>query len=156
MASIAEQAVGGDVSAPADRKRWRSRLPEALPPLRGRWLGAFRVIWFAALAAALLATIAGLHYHNVMDDEWGAPYSELGLRAASASGTDLGLPIGEETRRAGVAPRSKLVAIEGVKLPAATTQAEVAARLRAVPGDHVRIRTRLADGSEREHRLRRS
>jgi hypothetical protein len=156
MASIAEQGIGAEDCAPEDRKRWRPRLPEALPPLRGRWLGAFRVIWFAALAAALLATIAGLHYHNVMDDEWGAPYSELGLRAASLTGTDLGLPIGEETRRAGVAPRSKLIAIEGVKLPAATTQAEVAARLRAVPGDHVRIRTRLADGSEREHRLRRS
>lgn len=156
MASIAQQAIRADGTAPAASIGRRLRLPEALPPLRGRYLAAFRTIWFAALAAALLATIAGLHYHNRMDEEWGAPYSELGLRAASATGTDLGLPIGDETRRAGVAPRSKLIAIEGVKLPPTTTQAEVAARLRAVPGDHVRIRTRLPDGTEREHRLRRS
>jgi hypothetical protein len=156
MASIAEQAIRAEDSAPAGRKRWRLSLPEALPRLRGRWLAAFRILWFAMLAAALLATVAGLHYHNIIDEEWGEPYSELGLRAASLTGTDLGLPIGEETKRAGIVPRSKLVAIEDVKLPAVTTQAEIAARLRAVPGDHVRIRTRLADGSEREHRLRRS
>jgi hypothetical protein len=156
MASIAEEASDAGDPAPARAKRWRFALPEALPPLRGPWLSAFRILWFAALAAALLATVGGLHYHNVIDEEWGEPYSELGLRAVSPTGTDLGLPIGEETRRAGVAPRSKLVAIDGVKLPAKTTLPEVAARLRSVPGDHVRIRTRLADGSEREHRLRRA
>lgn len=134
----------------------RLSLPEALPRLRGRWLAAFRIAWFAMLAAALLATVAGLHYHNVLHEEWGDPYAELGLRPVSMTGTDLGLPMGEETRRAGIAPRSKLVAIEGVRLPSSTTQAEVAARLRAVPGDHVRIRTRLPDGGEREHRLRRT
>jgi hypothetical protein len=156
MASMAEQAIAADDSAPAVPMARRLRLPEALPRLRGRYLAAFRILWFAMLAAALLATVAGLHYHNIIDEEWGEPYSELGLRAVSASGTDLGLPIGEETRRAGIAPRSKLIAIEGVKLPAATTHAQVAARLRAVPGDHVRIRTRLPDGTEREHRLRRT
>jgi hypothetical protein len=156
MASIAEEAIRSEDLAPAGPRRWRLRLPEALPALRGRYLRGFRIFWFAALAAALLATIAGLHYHNVIDEEWGAPYSELGLRTVSLSGTDLGLPIGEETRRAGVAPRSKLIAIEGVKLPAVTTQAEVAKRLRAATGDHVLIRTRLPDGSERDHRLRRT
>jgi hypothetical protein len=156
MASMAEQAIPAEEPAPAAPHRRRLRLPEALPRLRGRYLAAFRILWFAVLATALLATVAGLHYHNIIDEEWGEPYSELGLRTVSLTGTDLGLPIGEETRRAGLAPRSKLVAIEGVKLPAATTLAQVAARLRAVPGDHVRIRTRLPDGTEREHRLRRT
>lgn len=155
MASIADEPMRAEDSAPAGRRRWRLRLPEALPPLRGRWLGAFRMIWFAMLAATLLATVAGLHYHDRLH-EWGEPYAELGLRTVTLTGTDLGLPMGEETRRAGVAPRSKLIAIEGVKLPAVTTQAQVADLLRAVPGTHVRIRTRLADGTEREHRLRRT
>lgn len=155
MASRAEEPVRAENPAPAGRRRRKLALPDALPPLRGRYLAVFRIIWFAMFAAALLATVAGLHYHNRIH-EWGEPYNELGLRAATLTGTDLGLPMGEETRRAGVAPRSKLIAIEGVKLPAVTTQAQVADQLRAVPGTHVRIRTRLPDGTERDHRLRRS
>jgi|GEM_PF-855748 len=152
MATLVEHAAS--VAAPARRRRLS--LPEKLPTLRGKWLGAFRALWFASLALALVTTAAGLHYHMIMDDEWGAPYSDLGLRAASPDGLTLGVPIGEETRRAGIVPKSKLVAIEGIALPAATTRAEVAGRLKAVPGDYVRIRTRLPDGSAREHRLRRS
>lgn len=155
MASIADETIRAEDSAPAGGRRWKLALPEALPQLRRRWLSAFRIIWFATLAAALLATVAGLHYHDRIH-EWGEPYAELGLRTVTLTGTDLGLPMGEETRRAGVAPRSKLIAIEGVKLPAVTTQAQVADLLRAVPGTHVRIRTRLPDGAEREHRLRRT
>jgi hypothetical protein len=113
-------------------------------------------LWFGLLALAIAGTAAGMHYHSIMDEQWGTPYSELGLRASNVDGNILGLPIGEETRRADVMPKSRLIAIEGRPVPEVTTRGQVAAMLRAVPGDYVRISTRRTDGSVREHRLRRS
>ena len=126
----------------------------ALPPLRGRALSVFRVLWLALAAVAIVATIVGAWQSEAYFERLGKPFTDLGLR--TANGVTLGLPMGSAARASGIATGSVVLAIDGKPLPADAGVRDMLDRLSAVPGPTVSLRTRAPDGTVREHLLTRS
>jgi hypothetical protein len=132
-------------------------LPDTLPPLSGRWLGAFRILWFLALAAAVIASVGSIFTREADYQRDVRPFERIGLRAETQNGTILLTPFGAEARASGIARGDRLVAIEDIAVgsePGALGR--TAARLRGPDGTMVRIRTRKEAGSFEDHLLSRS
>jgi hypothetical protein len=126
----------------------------ALPQLRGRALAAFRLVWLALAALAIVATLVGAWQSDAYYERLSKPFIDLGLR--TGAGVTLGVPLGSAARTSGIARGSVVLAIDGKPLPADAGVREMRERLRAVPGPTVSLRTRAPDGTLREHLLTRS
>lgn len=148
-------ATIGEVAADDGAKPGQAIGAFALPLLTGWKFASFRILWFAALALAAGATIAGLHYQKVWYDKVILPSTDLGLRLISPPDI-LGQPIGSQARTAGITAGLRLIAIDGRPLRPGATQVEIAAALDRPDGAQVRILTRSPEGQVREHMLTRS
>ena len=149
-----DSAVGGGPEA-APRRR-RLRLPEGLPSLAGgRRRRAFRLLWFAALAATVLGLFGSVYdeYRTMVKPR--AAFAEFGLRYTIPSPLRLHVEPGGPAYRAGIAAGDAIVAIDGTPVAEEARPGEVAGLLEAA-GDSVLLRVRSFDDSVSEHRLTRS
>ncbi|HEY6816409.1 MAG TPA: PDZ domain-containing protein, partial [Croceibacterium sp.] len=134
------------------------RLPRGLPELKGRWLTAYKVLWWAMLAITVLAVTAG-QWRSVQNTEtldmqvFGA-----GLRP-DADGEMLTFsPISDEAEAAGVVPGSVLLAIDGRAVAAdlsPTNFEHIARALDGPVGGSVSLRLRRPDRTVGEARIER-
>ena len=129
------------------------KLPSALPRLTGRWLAAYRVLWVLLFASGLFAATWGEWKDQERRDRAHNAMATVGL-AIAVDGLE---PMGAAAVSAGVTPKSRLVAIDGV--PATwngSGQAEAAGRLEGPAGTTVNVTLRSADGTVRDFVLTRS
>lgn len=129
------------------------KLPSALPRLTGRWLAAYRVLWVLLFASGLFALTWGGWMDKAQDDRATAAMNRVGLDSGAGG---LG-PLGAAAANAGVTPKSRLVAIDGV--PAnwnSGGRADSIGRLGGPTGSAVKVTLRSADGAVRDFVLTRS
>ena len=93
------------------------RLPDGLPELRGRWLAAYKLLWWAMLAVVLVALTAG-QWRNLEETS----RIERKLFGAGLLPDDAGeeltfSPLSPAAREAGIVPNSVLLAIDGRPVP---------------------------------------
>ncbi len=95
---------------------FRLKLPERLPDLGRPALIAFRILWFVALALAVVGPVAGTWY-RLSDASRNSPLV-LGSRAGLALEPDnltlIRFPVGPKATAAGIKPGDRIVAIDGV------------------------------------------
>src|SRR3954471_19763973 len=91
---------------------------ERVPVLRRPWLQIFELLWFIALALALVGPIVGIWYrfHTPAENSALMLGSRSGLVLAQDDLTRVRFPVGEAAEAAGVQPGDKIVAIEGLPL----------------------------------------
>lgn len=94
------------------------RLPERLPDLRNPWLTIFTIVWFAALALAVVGPVGGLYYRFTSSDENSALMlgSRSGLVLAENDLTHARFAVGSAAKAAGIEPGDEIVAIDGIPL----------------------------------------
>jgi len=131
--------------------------PDAIPPLAGRWLGVFRILWFLALAGVVIASLGSIVTREADYQSEVRPFERLGLRADANDGTIRLTPFGSEARASGIGRGDRLVAVDGIAVGAEPgALARAAARLRGPDGTIVRIRALNETGSPEDHLLSRS
>lgn len=132
------------------------RLPERLPELRGRWLTAYKALWFAMLALSLTALTAGQWREVSSSTDANRQVYAAGLRA---NPTDSGLtfgPISPAARAAGVEPGSVLLAVDGRTVPGPPTFTNfnrIARMLDGPNGQEIRLLLRAPDETVSEVRV---
>lgn len=129
------------------------KLPNALPRLTGRWLAAYRVLWIPLFVSGLFAVTWGGWADKTQGDRAAAAMNGVGL----AVGDDGLEPLGAAATAAGVAPKSRLIAIDGVAANWDTVGlVDAIGRLRGADGSTVKVTLRSADGGVRDFVLTRS
>ncbi|MDB5697211.1 MAG: hypothetical protein JWN69_15 [Alphaproteobacteria bacterium] len=100
--------------------RRRLRLPDVVPPFSDRVYYVYRIIWFAALALALIGPIAGIYARLAApsNDSGLMLGSRVGIAVAEEDATRIRFPIGAETPALGIRPGDDIVAVDGLELPA--------------------------------------
>lgn len=136
----------------------RARAAPLPPRLRAAGFVSLKALWFALLALAVVAPIAGAWQREAYRERVFRPFERVGLPFGTAEGmVRLARPYTEEGVRSGIVPGDRILAIEGRAVsddPASVPT--IAALLHGPEGSRVRIRTRSADGAERDHILTRS
>ena len=148
-------------------RRSRLRLPDRIPDFSPRAFFLFRILWFAALALAVLGPLAGT-WHRLVE---AGPNSALvaGSRAGIALAEDdltrIRFPVGAEARAAGIGAGDDIVAIDTlpvsatVRLPSPSDPAGAGTEAdRLLFGDlvggaeerDILLRRRSPDGRERD------
>jgi hypothetical protein len=120
---------------------------------------AFRLVWCAALAAALLSIAGGVYDGLRAYREVTGPFAEFGLRLTTggAEGAKLGPPYARGGGLADIRQGDRIVAVDGQPSPEGwRAERTVARQLRAADGPSVRITARSTDGALRDHVLTRS
>src|SRR5690349_10603381 len=99
------------------RRRWG--LPDHLPDLRGRWLTLYTIAWVILLALAIVGPIWGQYQLSgyYQKPAW-LPY---GFAVSSSSGIQIVAVSSGEAQQAGVRAGDRIIAIDGWKLPLATS-----------------------------------
>jgi len=89
-------------------------LPRALPQIAGRWATAVATLWLALLAFALIGTSFGTWAMGASMRQSDLAWAELGLRSSPGEGQQvMVLPRAGAARRAGIAPFSLLLSVNG-------------------------------------------
>jgi len=96
------------------------RLPESVPPFGNRLYNLYRLIWFAAFALALLGPVMGIYIRMTEpgDNSQLIPGSRLGVAFSVDDATYVRFPVGPEAIKLGIKSGDRLVALEGLPLPA--------------------------------------
>ncbi len=137
---------------PAPR-RWRLRLPERLPNLKGKWLTAYSILWAILLPIAIAGAVRGTYIFLTVVPMW-SPYG------IATTDTPRGLSVDSvmnaEARAQGIRAGDYVVAVDGWVLP--STGARAAARTRVIKPDGATtvFRMRRPSGETYEARLVRS
>ena len=132
------------------------RLPTALPHLSGRWLTAYRILWFAMLALALIGMTIGVWFSRTRTMAWDQAFYGAGIRSAQSDGRVTWSPVGSAATQAGVRPHSSLLAIDGVRFPNDDGIASIDSVAKAIDGPDgrvLRLTFRTRDGNVSDHRL---
>ena len=117
-------------SAEPQSRRWRLRLPERLPNLKGRWLTLYTIVWAIFLPLSVVGAGRSAYIILTTPTMW-SPYGfatdedSRGLRVIAV--------LTPEVRAKGIAPDDIIVAIDGWTVPA--TAARAAARTHVVKPD---------------------
>jgi hypothetical protein len=112
---------------PAPR-RWRLRLPERLPNLKGRWLAAYTVLWTILFPLALISATAGTYVVLTTPTIW-SPYGFS--TEPDSEGAVVTLVSTPTVRAAGVSPGDHVISVDGWALPRNSSGRD-AARLRVI------------------------
>lgn len=140
-------------SASIAPRRWRLRLPERLPNLKGKWLALYTIAWAIMLPLALAGAVWGTYINLTVVPMW-SPYgfsttdTVQGVRIDSVTSAEL--------RVRGVRAGDYVVAVDGWTLP--STGARAAARPRVIKpdGSITEFRMRRPSGETYKMRLVRS
>src|ERR1044072_9484554 len=97
------------------------RAKAAMPPrLRAAGFAAFKTLWFALLALAVVAPVAGVWVRASYVERKSAPFERAGLALDFPGGKlRLAEPYTEEARRSGIAAGDRIVAVDGRTVSAA-------------------------------------
>jgi hypothetical protein len=111
------------------------RLPERIPPLHGRWLTAYRVLWVAVFVLALIATTLGLAASDRNNRVSNQTFYRLGVMMGRDDVGNRQLsPLAAPAGAPGVRPYSAIVAIDGRPWPRRVGYDESRAIERALGG----------------------
>jgi hypothetical protein len=136
------------------RAHW---LPLRLPAINRAVSAWLRPLWFIALAAAVLAQLAGAAFALNFAFKTNRDFIAVGLTSAvEYDGSIVVTPVGNESHRQGVREDARILAIEGKPVDHYASAAAIAERLRALPGPVIQLRIRNLDGGVRDLRLTRS
>lgn len=132
------------------------RLPEGLPELQGRWLTAYKALWWAMLAVSMVALTVGQSRDR--QETWRLDQQFFGAGVQPVDGADglLFNPVGPEARAAGVTPESVLLAVDGRAVSHAATAGNLEQIGRELDGParrSVTLRLRAPDGSVTDARV---
>lgn len=121
MAQAAETVPNLTVVEPAGapRKRWRDRLPPAVPPFNTRTYRIFSIFWTLAFILAVFGPVIGLYYRYTAPENNSQLLlgSRAGLAVSLKDATLVRYTVGPEAASQGVRPGDKIVAIYGLPLP---------------------------------------
>lgn len=125
------------------RKRWRLRLPERLPNLKGKWLTLYTVLWAIMLPLSVMGAGRGAYIILTTPTMW-SPYGFAAYE--DSGGLRVEVVYSPEVRAAGVQPGDYVVAVDGWRVP--HTAARAAARSHVVKpdGSTTSFTIRRADG----------
>ena len=112
---------------PAPR-RWRLRLPERLPNLKGRWLTAYTVLWAIMLPLSLISAAASSYVVLTTPTIW-SPYGFA--TEPDSNGVVVTLVSSPAVRAAGVSPGDPVLSVDGWAIPQNSSGRD-AARLRVI------------------------
>jgi hypothetical protein len=143
-------STSGDVE---QEKRWRLRLPERLPNLKGKWLTLYTIIWAIMLPLALVGAARAAYIMLTTPTMWG-PY---GLHTTEdPEGIRVAAVMSPAARAAGVAPGDHIVAVDDWIVPRVAARA--AARPHVVKPDEAAtiFSVRKPDGRINKVELRRN
>ncbi|TFI57823.1 hypothetical protein E2493_13040 [Sphingomonas parva] len=122
-----------------------------LPPLLGRWLTAYTVLWLLLLVLAVAVPVASTWIKGMQPSLEG--WEPLGLSVnARQAPHPVTLVWGDEARAAGIRPGDMVVAIEGWQVRRGAS-VETRNRLEKPEGTEIELTVRGASGAERKHRL---
>ena len=132
------------------------RLPEGLPELAGRWLTAYKLLWWAMLAVSLVGLTAGQWRLVESTSRTERQIYAAGLLLNDDSGELTFSPLSPAAREAGIVPDSVLLAVDALPVAADLTARNVegiARRLDGPPGQPVVLRLRAPDGTVSDIRV---
>jgi len=136
----------------------RARAAPLPPRLRAAGFAAFKALWFALLALAVVAPAAGVYYREQMIARIFNPLALVGIGYEIQNGARIRIrPRSAEARAAGIEDGERPLAIDGVPVSeAASDLSELARRLSGPEGSVLTLTTRSPDGRLATHRLTRS
>ena len=107
-------------AAPDWTPRLQRSLPKHFPPFNTLAYWLFSAVWLAALLLAVMGPVMGLYdrYTSPADNSQLFMGSRAGIAVAPKDATSIRFTVGEETRRAGIRPGDKIIAIYGLPMPA--------------------------------------
>ena len=132
------------------------RLPEGLPELRGRWLTAYKLLWWAMLAVTLVAVTFGQWRNHQETSRIERQFYGAGLLPDDAGDKLTFSPLSRAARAAGIMPGSLLLAIDGRAVPtdlSARNVEYVARKLEGPDGETLTMRLRSPNGEETDVRV---
>ena len=125
------------------------RLPERLPQLGGGWLTAYRVVWAIVFVLALIGASFGQRVLYERNLAFNTAIYRLGLRVAESDGVRRVSPLLPSID--GLAPDSRVLAVDGRPLPRETSYAENNLFMRLIGGSEGQVhRLRLSDARGQE------
>jgi hypothetical protein len=152
LAKLAAEAVEGRA------RLQKPRLPVRLPPLKPKWLPAYRAFWIAAFLLAMLMSAGGVYVRAAASEGLTTPFERAGLMLREQRGRlRVALTVGEEAARLGIRPGDTLVAIAGKPIsddPDAYD--DIGVQLDGPPESKLPITVRSADGRVQTHMITRS
>lgn len=101
-------------SAEPAPRRWRLRLPERLPNLKGKWLTAYTAIWAILLPLSLIGAAASSYIVLTTPTIW-SPYGFA--TEPDSRGVVVTLVSSPAIRRAGVTPGDHVIKVDGWSVP---------------------------------------
>ena len=140
-------------SAEPEPRRWRLRLPERLPDLKGKWLTLYTIVWAIMLPLSLAGAVWGTYINLTVVPMW-SPY---GISTTdTVQGVRIDSVLSAELRARAIRAGDYVVAVDGWALP--STGARAAARPRVIKpdGSTTEFRMRRPSGETYEVRLVRS
>lgn len=112
------------------RSRWRLRLPERLPNLKGRWLTAYTVLWVIVLPLSIYSAAFSTYILVTTPTMW-SPYGFSTVE--DVRGLLVEAVGSSQVRAKGVSPGDYVVAVDGWAVPG--TAARAAARSHVIKPD---------------------
>ena len=145
-------ATATATAKPAPR-RWRLRLPERLPDLKGKWLTLYSIVWAILLPIALMGAVRGTYTALTVVPMW-SPY---GLATTDTpEGLRIDSVMNAEARAEGIRAGDYVVAVDGFTLPEAGARAAARSRVIKADGTTTEFRMRRPSGEHYDVRLVRS
>ncbi len=134
------------------------RLPRALPPIKEKWLPAYRGLWWAAFLLALSMSLGGLYVRAVSSTGISSAFERTGLMVSEQQGgLRVLLTVGEEAAGSGIRRGDAIVAIGGRPVSDDPSAYEdLRERLDGPAGSRVQVTTRSPEGAVRTHTLTRT
>jgi hypothetical protein len=141
--------------------RWRLRLPERLPELKGAWLTAYSLLWMALLAIALVGSIGGAALLSARAADGAYPWAGFGLDVTGSVPSTrypragiVRKVAGSDAEAAGIRVGDVILAVEGRAVPAESGVSNEWSVLdqtlgRVPEGGTVRLLVRESDGKPR-------
>jgi hypothetical protein len=115
------------------------KLPERIPPLSGRWLTAYRVLWVPVFVVALIGATFGTHAQVERNRAFNTSLYRLGLLNNESGGHRYLSPLLPSIAALGVEPNSRLLAIDDVAWTAPTSYGETDAFIAALGGNEGQV-----------------
>src|SRR5579884_2846688 len=142
--------------------RWRLRLPERLPELKGAWLTAYSLLWMALLAIALVGSIGGAALLSARAADGAYPWAAFGLDVTGSVPSTrypragiVRKVAGSGAEAANIRVEDVVLAVDGRTVPAesgavSSERTAIDDTLARVPeGGTVRLLVRESDGKPR-------
>ena len=143
-------STGGEI---LQRERWRLRLPERLPNLKGAWLTAYTILWAITLPLCLAGAAMGTLAVMTAPTTW-LPYGFATSQDANGIRVDA-LP-SPAVKAAGMKVGDHVVAVDGWAVPRTDPRAAARPHMVKPDGSFTSFTLRRANGELYEVRLLRS